>query len=257
MTAGGSAPPLSLAERASRHERAVVLAGLFLVVAAGLYATYWSGNVLMMMDAGGIVYVLLLFVMWWTMMMAMMLPSAAPAILIYASMRRSMAAKSGAQQPLIVFVLGYVAIWTAFSAAAVILQIATHSVFELTPMYALTSALVGGVLLLAAGAYQFTPLKSACLRHCQSPFMYFARNWKNSASGVFGLGLRHGLYCLGCCWVLMLLLFYGGVMELTWIVGLAVFVAAEKLLPVIGPLRHVAGAGLLLWGAYTLAMAMA
>ena len=86
--------------------------------------------------------------------------------------------------------------------------------------------------------------------------MYFARNWKKSAPGVFGLGLRHGLYCLGCCWVLMLLLFYGGVMELTWIIGLALFVAAEKLLPAIGPLRHMAGAGLMLWGAYTLAVAL-
>lgn len=254
--AGGSTPPHSFAERLSKNERAVVLAGLAVVVAAGLYATLWSGNVLMMMmDASGAVYAALLFVMWWTMMLAMMLPSAAPAILIYAALRRNMIARFGPQPPLAIFVSGYVAIWTLFSAAAVILQLTTRHMIELTGMFALTSSLLGGVLLLAAGAYQFTPLKSACLRHCQSPFMYFARNWKTKASGVFGLGIRHGLYCLGCCWVLMLLLFYGGVMELTWIVGLAVFVAAEKLLPAIGPLRHLAGAGLLLWGAFTLVKA--
>jgi predicted metal-binding membrane protein len=254
---GGTTPPLSLVERASRQERVVVLAGLLLVVAAGLFATVWSGKVLMMMDAGGFAYGLLLFVMWWAMMMAMMLPSAAPAILTYASIRRGMADKSGPQSPLAVFVSGYVAIWTLFSAAAVVLQLATHGTIALTGMFALTSNLLGGVLLLAAGAYQFTPFKSACLHHCQSPFMYFARNWKNTASGVFGLGLRHGFYCLGCCWVLMLLLFYGGVMELSWIIGLALFVTAEKLLPAIGPLRHLSGAGLILWGVYVIVAALA
>lgn len=250
----GAAPPVSFAEWASRHERLIVLAGLAFVAASGLLVTLRTGDRLMMPMPGVVSYILLLFIMWWAMMLAMMLPSAAPAILIYAAMRRSMAAKSGRQQPLALFVSGYVAIWTLFSAAAVILQFTTRGSIVLTGMFALTSNLLGGALLLAAGAYQFTPWKSACLRHCQSPFMYFARNWKKTASGVFGLGLRHGLYCLGCCWVLMLLLFYGGVMELTWIIGLASFVAAEKLLPAIGPLRHLAGAGLILWGAYLLAM---
>jgi predicted metal-binding membrane protein len=230
----------------------VVLAGLAIVVAAGLYATLWSGDVLMKMETGGFAYAALLFIMWWTMMMAMMLPAAAPAILIFASMRRNMAGKSGPQPPLAVFVSGYTAIWTLFSAAAVILQLTTRHAIELTGMFAVTSKLVGGTLLLAAGAYQFTSFKAACLRHCRSPFMFFAHNWQKTASGVFGLGLRHGLYCLGCCWVLMLLLFYGGVMELTWIIGLAVFVAAEKLIPASSRASQLTGAALIAWGAWEL-----
>lgn len=258
MTGGGIAPPLSLPERAVRHERLIVLVLLALVAAAGLEATIWSGDRMMQIGMAGsdYVYASLIFIMWWTMMLAMMLPSAAPAIIVYAALRRNMTARFGAQPPLAVFVLGYAAVWTLFSAAATLLQIVTRNSIELTPMFATTSALLGGALLVAAGLYQFTPLKAACLRHCQTPFFYFARRWKSNARGAFALGFRHGLYCLGCCWVLMLLLFFGGVMELTWIIGLAIYVAVEKLLRNAGALRHVAGIGLVLWGAWVLAAAL-
>jgi predicted metal-binding membrane protein len=244
-----------LVEWAVRNERPVVIAGLAFVSALGLYATLDSGARLMMQPPGP-AFVVLLLVMWWTMMLAMMLPSAAPAILTYAALRRNFIARGVAQPPLTVFISGYGAVWSAFCLGAVALQFATRDLAPLTPMYALTSGLLGGALLLAAGIYQFTPLKNACLRRCQSPLFFFAHRWKNSVYGAFSLGVRHGLHCLGCCWVLMLLLFYGGVMELTWIVGLAAYVAAEKLIPAKAGLGQVAGMGLVVWGGWTMAQSI-
>lgn len=232
------------------RERLVVLASLAMAATLGLYVTITTGDRLMaiMMAPHGLAYAALLFVMWWSMMMAMMLPSAAPAMLTYSSLRRNYLAKGAAQPPLVFFIAGYVAVWTAFSAAAVALQLLTKNVISLTHMYALTSTLLGGVLLVSAGIYQLTPLKHTCLLRCQSPAFYIARNWRNTGGGTFAIGLSHGLYCLGCCWVLMLLLFYGGVMELTWIVGLALYIAAEKLLPVGNRLAQFSGVALVGWG---------
>lgn len=245
----GAPRSASLVERAATGERRVVLTALALVAAVGLYVAVMSGGALMMRGAPvGVSYLTLLFFMWWAMMMAMMLPTAAPAILAYAGLRRRYVAQGYAQPPLPVFVMGYAAIWTAFAAAACLLQWLTRAAIALTPMFALTSSLIGGLLLVAAGIYQLTPLKDACLRRCQSPFFYIAQRWRNDAAGAFGLGLRHGLNCLGCCWVLMLLLFYGGVMELTWIVGLAVYATIEKLLPATSRLNWLTGVALVVWG---------
>lgn len=232
------------------RERFVVLAGLAMAAALGLYVMLAAGDRLMamMMAPPGLAYATLLLVMWWSMMMAMMLPSAAPAILTYAGLRRNFVVKGTPQPPLAFFAAGYGAVWTAFSLAAVTLQLLTRNVIALSHTYALTSALLGGALLIGAGIYQLTPLKHACLRRCQSPAFYIARHWRNTGWGTFGMGLSHGFYCLGCCWVLMLLLFYGGVMELTWIVGLAIYIAAEKLLPVHNRLAQFSGVALIVWG---------
>ena len=240
---------------AARRERALVLAGLAFVAAGGLWGTLYAGDWLMMADApvgGTVAYLVLLFLMWWTMMMAMMLPTAAPAILSYGAIAR----KVDQAGPMTAFVAGYAAIWSIFSAAAVSLQVITADNIPLTGMMALISREVGGGLLVAAGLYQFTPLKRACLRHCQAPFFYVAHHWRNGTTGAFRMGLSHGLYCTGCCWVLMLLLFYGGVMELTWIVGLAVYVGAEKLIPARFHVDRVAGTALVAWGLWVLASAL-
>jgi predicted metal-binding membrane protein len=239
-----------MVEWTATHERLAVIGSVALAAALGLYVTTGMGNQLMMlmMQPPGATYALLLFVMWWSMMMAMMLPSAAPAILTYGGLRRNFVAKGTPQPPLIYFVAGYAAVWTAFSLAAVGLQLLARNVLALSHMFALTSALLGGVLLIGAGIYQLTPLKHACLRRCQAPAFYIARHWRNTPGGTFAMGFSHGLYCLGCCWVLMLLLFYGGVMELTWIVGLAAYVAAEKLLPVRSLLAQLSGVALIIWG---------
>jgi predicted metal-binding membrane protein len=240
----------------ARHDRFLVAASLAFVVIAGLWSTLWTGDWLMQPSApevGTLAHAVLLFVMWWAMMMAMMLPSAAPAILSYASIARKL---SGGTTSLTVFALGYGAVWTVFSCAAVALQIATTDLVPLTGMMAMTSKALGGILLIGAGLYQFTPLKKSCLRHCQSPFFYIARHWRNGTGGAFRMGVQHGLYCLGCCWVLMLLLFYGGVMELSWIVGLALYVAAEKLIPAKYRFDLIAGIILMAWGLWVLAGAL-
>ena len=254
MNFNSSEPPVSIIEYTAKKERWIVLASLALIAATGLFATLRLGDMLMMPSAfvgGAIVYPVLLFVMWWTMMMAMMLPSAAPAILTFGALSRKFAKQGASASPLSLFVSGYAAVWTGFAAVAVILQLLVSQKIALSMMMAVVSSVVGGSLLVAAGLYQLSPLKSACLRKCQAPLMFFANNWRKGYVGAFRMGLSHGLYCLGCCWVLMGLLFYGGVMELRWIVGLALYVAAEKLIPVGNRLSQFTGILLIGWGTWT------
>ena len=259
MNLSSSGPPVPLLEYTAKKERLIVLTGLALVAAMGLFATLRLGDMLMMPTAfvgSAVVYPMLLFGMWWTMMMAMMLPSAASAILTYGALSRKFAEQGARAAPLAVFVAGYVVIWTGFAAVAVTLQLLLSQTIALSMMMAVTSALVGGGLLIAAGLYQMSPLKSACLRKCQTPLMFFASNWQKGYLGALRMGLSHGLYCLGCCWVLMGLLFYGGVMELRWIVGLALYVAAEKLIPAGNWLSRFTGVLLIGWGAWTIYRAL-
>ena len=254
MSDGAPALPDTLLQRAALNERRVVLAALVMVTALGLWATFYSGDALMSPASpapGTLSYATLLFIMWWTMMLAMMLPSAAPAILTYGALTRKFAQKGAATAPLAVFVAGYAAVWTGFSAGAVALQMGVQSFVPLTGMMAVISTNLGAALLIAAGVYQLSPLKQACLRKCQTPLMFFARNWRKGTGGALRMGLSHGLYCLGCCWVLMGLLFYGGVMEPRWIVGLALYVAAEKTIPASTGLSRYLGIVLIGWGLWT------
>jgi predicted metal-binding membrane protein len=247
-------------EHIAKYERWFVLAGLAVVTIAGLATTLHTGDSLMMttpMMMGALPYALLLFVMWWSMMLAMMLPSAAPAILTYGTLSRKFSQKGATVAPLGIFVAGYALVWTVFSVIAVALQLMFSDVIALSMMMALTSGVLGGALLIAAGLYQLSPLKAACLRKCQSPLMYLGSNWKPGNAGALRMGLSHGLYCLGCCWVLMGLLFYGGVMELRWIVGLALYVAVEKLIPAGNRLSQFTGLLLIGWGCWTLYRALA
>ncbi|MDE2385919.1 MAG: DUF2182 domain-containing protein [Alphaproteobacteria bacterium] len=243
---------IATAAGAAQVERGLVLAALAFVVAGGLYSTLQLGDSVMMAagDGPGLGYFALLFAMWWTMMMAMMLPSAAPAILVYASLNRKLAAKGGTA-PLAAFIGGYATVWSAFCLAVVGLQILLGGAIRLDMMMATESAWVGGALLLAAGLYQLSPLKGACLSKCQSPLFFFARRWRAGPWGAWRMGLAHGVYCLGCCWVLMALLFYGGVMELRWIIGLALYVAAEKFIPAQNWLSRFTGLILIGWGILT------
>ena len=246
---------VQILEQTAKHERLIVFAALATVAVAGLFSTLRLGDMVMMPTdwvGGPIIYPLLLFIMWWTMMLAMMLPSAAPAILTFAALRRKFAARGAPVAPLAVFASGYSMIWTGFSVAAVISHLALNPLVSMSMMMAITSRTIGGGLLIAAGLYQMSPLKAACLRKCQTPLFFLAHNWQNGNGGAFRMGLSHGLYCLGCCWVLMGLLFYGGVMELRWIVGLAIYVAAEKLLPAGNKLSRLTGLLLVAWGAGTI-----
>ena len=260
MSHGGSALPDTLLQRAALNERRVVLAALVIVTALGLWATFHTGDALMSPASPApdtMAYAVLLFIMWWTMMLAMMLPSAAPAILTFAALSRKFAQQGAPSAPPAIFAAGYAAIWTGFSAATVALQIAVQPSVPLNGMMAVMSTTLGAALLIAAGLYQLSPLKQACLRKCQTPLMFFAHNWRKGYGGALRMGLSHGLYCLGCCWVLMGLLFYGGVMELRWIVGLALYVAAEKLIPASTRLSRFIGILLIGWGLWAASTAMA
>lgn len=194
----------------------------------------------------------LTFAMWWVMMLGMMLPSAAPMILTFATLNRHKRARGQAFVPTSVFTFGYLIAWGAFSLVATLAQWLLDRIALLSPMASITSPIVGGVLLVLAGLYQFTPLKQACLRNCRSPFAFVLNHWRDGRFGALRMGLEHGAWCLGCCWVLMALLFVVGVMNLLWVAGIAVFVFAEKLLPGGVWIGRVGGGVMLAFGAYLL-----
>jgi predicted metal-binding membrane protein len=204
-------------------------------MARDMYGPMTGASAWMMTARWDAMHLALLWAMWAVMMIAMMLPSALPLILLAGSVRRSL-----------LLALGYAVVWAVFSVGATALQRALARLLLLNPMMEASSPAVGAALLAVAGAYQWTPLKHACLRTCQSPMAFIARRWRSGGWGAFRMGVEHGVYCVGCCWALMLLLFAGGVMSLTVIVALTAFVAFEKLVP-LGP--HAARvSGLLLLG---------
>lgn len=168
------------------------------------------------------------FAMWWTMMVAMMLPAAAPTVLLYA---RS-AARPGAPPPSTgAFVGGYLLVWGLFSLLAAAVQIYLGEALILSAAMKFQSTRLAGGVLIAAGAYQLSPAKGACLNHCRDPARFLSRHYRPGPVGALRMGLIHGVWCLGCCWLLMVLLLVGGVMNLAWIAALTLLVAGEKLLP--------------------------
>ncbi len=193
-------------------------------------------------------YAVLMVFMWWIMMVAMMLPSAAPMILLYAAVNRKARERGAPFVPTGVFALGYLAAWGVFSLLAVALQWGLERTALLSSVMVGTSIVLGGLLLIAAGAWQLTPLKHACLKHCRSPLHFLSHHWRKGRWGAFRMGAEHGAFCLGCCWFLMGLLFYGGAMNLYWIVGLAAFVLLEKTAPAGHWIGSAAGVGLIAWG---------
>jgi len=195
------------------------------------------------------------FAMWAAMMMAMMLPTASPMVLMFATINRNQRREDDAIVPTGVFVAGYIAIWVTFALAATLLQWGFQSVGLISPMMGKANAVFGGLVLFAAGIYQWTPLKDACLRLCQTPLGFLMTRWRDGAVGAFRMGLSHGAFCVGCCWALMLLMFAGGVMNLFWMALLTVFMLAEKIVPP-GPwLPRAAGTILIMWGGWVLGAA--
>ena len=223
-----------------RHERYIALAGLLiLAVLAWLYLGVEAYRMEAMMgemagpgaaEALGSAWkvgpLLLTFVMWTVMMVAMMLPSAAPAILLYGAMAKKSRESASGLPSVWVFALGYLAVWTVFSLAATVLQAAFETWRLLTPAMTSASALLSGSLLIAAGLYQWLPVKNACLEKCRAPLQFFLFRWRPGTQGAFRMGAEHGLYCVGCCWALMLLLFTAGVMNLLWVALIAAFEVA-------------------------------
>lgn len=187
------------------------------------------------------------FVMWMVMMVGMMTAAAAPVLLLFASTAATRGER-GIQVSVLTFGLGYLAVWGGFSAGAALGQWGLHQAAMLSPAMRASSPRLAGGILLVAGAYQLTPLKRACLAHCRSPLGFLMTNWRNGAVGAFRMGGRHGLYCLGCCWAIMTILFVVGVMNLAWVAVLAGFVLLEKLGPGGVIIARVAGVLMLLVG---------
>jgi predicted metal-binding membrane protein len=253
-------------ESVLKHDRTVILAGLAGITAlAWVYMFYlaWAMQPMdmgaMEMDMGqamtriqvwGAVELLLTFVMWAIMMVAMMVPSAAPMILLFATINRKLHQQNRPHVATSIFLAAYLLVWTLFSVLATLVQWGLHSAALLSPMMVSTNPILGGTLLIAAGVFQWTPLKLACLEHCRAPFDFLMTDWREGNRGAFLMGLNHGAYCLGCCWFLMALLFVAGVMNLLWVAALAGLVLLEKVLPN-GPLvSRVAGVVFITWGVW-------
>ena len=232
---GSSAADLT--SRVLRHERLLVVGSV--VVLTALTWTYLVRDIPMGMMQPPLTT---LIAMWWLMMLAMMLPSATPAILLYSRVRQMRGGNAPIAQPW-VFLSGYLAVWLLFSIAAALVQsqLADSSM-------AVRGNATQAAVLFAAGAYQLSPLKAACLSQCRSPGQFISRHWRPGWDGAVRLGLLHGAYCVGCCWMLMTLLFVGGVMNLIWVVALTVLVAAEKLLPARAAIPIISGLVLIAWG---------
>lgn len=191
-----------------------------------------------------------LFLMWTEMMVAMMVPTVAPTILTFTLINRKRCER---QQPFLstgFFLAGYLVIWTLFSLVAAAAQLGLHAVALLSPMMASTSSTLGGALLIVAGIYQWTPLKHACLRHCQSPLDLFLTSWRDGNWGAFRMGCEHGAFCTVCCGCLMTLLFVVGVMNIAWVAAITAFVILEKILSKGAWLGRLAGAVLIAWGTW-------
>lgn len=191
---------------------------------------------------------LLLFLMWLVMMMAMMIPSVAPLILLFAMVNRQKKEQRNPFVPGMYLLGGYLATWTIFSLFATILQWALQQVAWLNPEMVITNKILGSIILISAGLFQFTSLKQKCLHYCQTPIDFIHRKWKEGRDGAFKMGVLNGMYCLGCCWVLMVLLFVSGIMNLLWIALISFFVLLEKLVPNSRWITYTAGIGLVVYG---------
>lgn len=193
-------------------------------------------------------YALLMFSMWWIMMAAMMLPSAAPVLLLIAALNRSAQPDRMPYGAAGLFAAGYMIAWAGFSLIAVAAQWWLTRSGALSAMMQATNGKLAGGLLIAAGLWQLTPIKRVCLQRCRAPAQFLSERRRQGRYGGLTMGMEHGANCLGCCWLLMALLFVGGVMNLFWIVGLALFALGERLLPAGHWIARLAGAALILWG---------
>jgi len=276
-------------ERLLKRDRVITLAGLtalcalawlYIVTGAGLGMSAWEMTTLALfphqhardvmpsmpgMDMGatapmwmawGFATWALMIAMWWIMMIAMMTPSATPTILLYARVHRHALVQGQIQDKLAptgAFAAGYLLVWLGFAATAATLHWALERAGLVSAMMmGSQSRLLSGAVLITAGLYQLSPLKNICLAHCRTPTSFLSRHWRPRALGALRLGAMHGAYCVGCCWLLMALLFVGGVMNLTWIAALAILVLIEKVLPPGQWVGRGVGIALIVWGVATL-----
>ena len=227
-------------ERTLRHDQRLAVGSLVVLslacwawlgpMAWDMYGSMQGASAWMMTARWNLPFTLLMMVMWLAMMTAMMLPSAVPTLLLFGLVVRTDPGASPAIR-VYIFAAGYLLVWGAYGAAMTLLQRELSLRTVMTAMMEVQTGRLSGALLIVAGIYQLTPAKRACLRACQSPAGFIARNWRTGNTGALRLGIHHGLYCLGCCWGLMLLLFALGVMNLPVLLGLTVFLIVEKMAP--------------------------
>jgi predicted metal-binding membrane protein len=256
---------VAMLEKLLRRDRAVIIAALTsLVLLAWLYLLHLAhtmagemaemerhaamGMAMPQIHAWTATDLLLLFVMWTVMMVATMVPSAAPMVLLFAAIHRRRRQQQQPVVPVAVFLAGYLVVWATYSAAATLAQWGLHTAALLSASMETTSAVLGGVLLIGAGLFQWTPLKRVCLTNCRSPFSFVMTKWREGSRGAFVMGMDHGLYCVGCCWMLMALLFVAGVMNLVWVAALAIAVLVEKVVPGGERIARAIGIGLVTTG---------
>lgn len=255
-----------IAEAVIKRDRKIILAGLAaIVVVAAIYtinmAQSYNGVAAAMLHHhhdhaghGGNNF-LNLFIMWTVMQVAMMSPTAVPMILMHTKVERHRNPDQSPIVPTTLFFLGYIIVWAVFSAVFAGVQMALQSAALLPPEMESASPWLAGGILIAAGLFQFSKLKEACLNQCRSPVTYFMLEWREGNTGALLMGLKHGVHCVGCCWVLMALLFVAGVMNLLWMAVITAFVLLEKILPEGDVFGRVGGVGMIIWGICLIALA--
>ena len=244
-----------------RRDRLVVASGLAVIaVLAWSYIVHMARMMsphatmaMPMSGSAGVPALAWLVPMWIVMMVAMMLPSAGPTILLFASVARRRRALGNPTASTLVFTLGYLLVWAAYATVAAAAQWKLHEVALLSPAMVSASPWLGGGLLIAAGIYQWLPAKDACLSHCRSPLGFLSSEWREGARGALIMGIRHGSFCVGCCALLMALLFVAGVMNLLWVATIAIFVLVEKLGPGGRTLGRATGLAMVGWGIWVVA----
>jgi predicted metal-binding membrane protein len=253
-----SPPPLNI------QERTIILYGIILVATiAWIYMFYmsWAMDNMHLVDMwmppkGGTRLwtswdFFMLFSMWLIMMLAMMSPTAVPMVMMFATVNKNKKRKNQPYAPTFIFLAGYLAAWTLFSILASLIQWPLHEIGLLNPMMNSRSYIFSGAILIIAGLYQWTPLKDRCLRQCRTPLGFIMTSWREGQLGAFIMGLHHGLFCVGCCWALMAILFSVGVMNMLWVILITLFVLFEKIAPISPTFtRGLTGLGLIVWGMY-------
>lgn len=252
----------------SPQDRKLIVSGLILVSGVGwLYIFYmaWAMGNMHLVDmwmpplgsnrAWTAWDFFMLFLMWFIMMIAMMTPSVSPMVMMFTTVSRQKKLKKQPYAPTFIFLAGYLVAWALFSIFASAVQWPLHESHLLNPMMNSNSYLLSGAILILAGAYQWTPMKDACLSQCRTPLGFLMAAWKDGNAGAFQMGLYHGMFCVGCCWALMAVLLAVGVMNMLWVLLIAIFVLLEKILPFSATTtRAVTGAGLIAWGGYWLSL---
>jgi predicted metal-binding membrane protein len=247
-------------------QRQRVLLGILLLAMVGLAWTYliWMASHMALSDDGRQIairalmpamtnsytsHIWWLFVMWSVMSVAMMLPTALPMVMLFSQFWSGRHPSIDSVKPTLLLVLGYLSVWIVFGFAAALIQLWLEYLQAVTPvMGRMSNPIVGGLVLMGAGLFQLTPLKTACLSKCRTPMMFLNTRWREGRSGPFLMGLDHGAFCLGCCWALMLVMFVAGVMNLLWMAALAALMLAEKIVPKGDKLVQVIGWGLMVCG---------